>query len=239
VTQTVYWIGELRQFPSLISWLASSICTQAQCNTTCRRAACDFGHLTSPQRMRRPADPHTVIPRFGGAPMYASPCTRPGRQFDALSLGLGKGAFKHHHSKRTPTLAICMDRSSSTVPYGQLAILPAMLRVLQHGNRALSRLIALITSTGSPLTRPVIYPHRQPSVELGTGRSSCTSTTLVAVADPDHTTEDSRGLRLNLRPFLRKCDVATTCHMLPGVEDHQQPTRALCVRSGSLQHTST
>jgi hypothetical protein len=60
--------------------------------------------------------------------MYASPCTRAGRQFDAPRLGLGKGAIPHHHSKWDPDAGNLNGPINARV---SVWMLPAMLRALQ------------------------------------------------------------------------------------------------------------
>lgn len=78
-----------------------------------------------------------------------------------------------------------------------------MLRAPQHESRDLGRDIAVVAIVGCPLTRPPCPHDRQPPAELGFGRSSCPSTTLIAVAGPDDATKTARQLRLILRHFRR------------------------------------
>ena len=109
----------------------------------------------------------------------------------------------HHHSKRNPDAgnlngpiieyrSVCAAYNATYDVVGSAARKPSSKPSYRDPSHH-----------GQPFTRPVIYLHRQPSVELGTGRSSCTRTTLVAVANPDPTTKTAGRVRLISRSFRR------------------------------------
>jgi hypothetical protein len=88
VTLTVYWTGESRQqFPCSI-WLARKLGSEHTATQGAFSPAYDFSHLTSLQRMRRPAGWHTW-PSLSGRIVSCMPrAPVPGGKLDFRTSGL-------------------------------------------------------------------------------------------------------------------------------------------------------